>query len=134
MLAALVPAISFANTIHFKCHAVDSEGVHKFDASGVVSVDDLDTVEGFVSLHVEKAQSAQSVQSFEDMRVNGFMRHYSAGEVGSKKFDQIVLRTNEPYIKSLNLVMGYSDGMDSRVFSIDNFAYRSNCTILSRHN
>lgn len=130
--ALVLPMISFADTISFKCQSVDVLGIHKFDAQGIVSVDDVNDVEGVISVHTEKAQSAQSVQTFEEVRVQGFIRHIEAGDVVAQEFDQMVLTTSEPYLKSVNLLLGYPDRLASKVFSIDNFSFRSNCKITER--
>lgn len=131
--ALILPMTGFANTISFKCQSIDVHGIHKFDGEGIVSVDDLNNVEGVISLHAEKAQSAQSVQTFEEVRVKGFIRHVEAGVVVATEFDQMVLTTNEPYLKSINLLLGYPDRLASKVFSIDNFSFRSNCKIIERY-
>lgn len=125
----ILPMAGFASTISFKCHSVDVLGIHKFDAHGIVTIDDVNHAQGVISLSTEKAQSAQSVQTFEEVRVSGFLRHFAAGEVIPEEFDQLVLETNEPYIKSLNLLLGFPERLGSKVNSIDNFTYRSNCKI-----
>lgn len=126
----ILPMASFASTISFKCQSVDVAGLHKFDAHGVVSVDDLNKVEGVISINTEKAQSSQSVQIFEEVRIIGFIRHLEAGEIVKDTFDQLVVTTNEPYLKSLNLLLGFPNKLASKVYSIDNFVYRSNCKIV----
>ena len=130
----LMPMAGFSNTISFVCHSVDVPGIHKFDAHGIVTIDDVNHAEGLISISTEKAQSTQSVQTFEEVRVNGFLRHFAAGEVISEEFDQLVLTTSEPYIKSLNLLLGFPERLGSKVNSIDNFTYRSNCKITERFN
>lgn len=127
--AMILPMASFATTISFKCQSVDVAGIHKFDAHGVVSVDDLNKIEGVISVNVQKAQSAQSVQIFEEVRIAGFIRHFEAGQVVKDAFDQLVVETNEPYLRTLNLLLGFPDKLASKVNSIDNFVYRSNCKI-----
>lgn len=125
----ILPMASFATTVSFKCQSVDIPGIHKFEAHGVVSVDDKNAVEGIVSINTEKAQSSQSVQTFEEVRIKGFIRHFEAGKVVKEAFDQLVVTTSEPYLKSLNLLLGFPDKLGSKVNSIDNFVYRSNCKI-----
>ena len=135
LLAACIalPMSAFANVLSFQCVSSDLPGVHKFDASGTVSVDDLNKVEGVLTIHTQKAQSIQSVQTFEEVRVTGFIRHFKDGELTKKAFDQLVLtKTNEPYIKSLNLLLDFETKIASRASSIDNFSYRSNCKITDR--
>ena len=127
--AMILPMASFATTISFKCVSVDIAGIHKFDAHGVVSVDDLNVAEGVIAIMTEKAQSAQSVQIFEEVRIKGFIRHFEAGQVVKDAFDQLVVTTNEPYLKSLNLLLGFPDKLASKVNSIDNFVFRSNCKV-----
>lgn len=125
----LLPVAGFSTTINFKCHSIDIQGIHKFDAHGVVSVDDLDRVEGVISINTEKAQQTQSVLIFDEVRIDGFIRHFEDGQVGTPAFDQLVLNSSEPYIKSLNLMLNFQGKMSSKVMSIDNFTYRSNCKI-----
>ena len=127
--AMILPMAGFASTLSFKCYSVDAPGVHKFDAHGIISVDDLNHAEGIISINTEKAQSAQSVQIFEEVRIKGFIRHFEAGQIVKESFDQLVVKTNEPYLKSLNLLLGFPDKMASKVNSIDNFIFRSNCKI-----
>ncbi len=127
--AMILPMASFATTVSFKCQSVDIPGIHKFDAHGVVSVDDLNVAEGVISINAEKAQSSQSVQTFEEVRIKGFIRHFEAGQIVKEAFDQLVVTTNEPYLKSINLLLGFPDKLASKVNSIDNFIYRSNCKI-----
>lgn len=135
LMAAVIvlPMTGFANTINFKCQSVDVHGIHKFDAQGIVHVDDVNNVEGVISINIEKAQSAQSIQTFEEVRVKGFIRHVDSGEVAPTEFDQMVLTTSEPYLKSVNLLLGYPERLASKVFSIDNFSFRSNCKIIERY-
>lgn len=116
-----------ATTISFKCVATNVPGIHKFDAHGVVSVDDYNVVTGTLSLKTEKADSTMSAQSFDDMRVEGYIRRFQPGEVSKEGFDQLVLTTNEIYIKSLNLLLDFEDNISSKISSIDNFSFRSNC-------
>lgn len=127
--AMILPMASFATTISFKCQSVDIAGIHKFDAHGVVSVDDLNKVEGIISINTQKAQSSQSIQTFEEVRINGLIRHFEAGDIVKESFDQLIVTTNEPYLKSLNLLLGFPDKLASKVNSIDNFIYRANCKI-----
>lgn len=129
LISALIffPITSFSATNSFKCQSIDQFGVHKFDAHGVVNLDDVNNVTGIISATLQKAQSIQSMQNFEDIRVTGFIRHHKAGEIFDEDFDQLVLTTDEPYIKYLNLLLGFKDKPASKIFSIDNFRYRSIC-------
>lgn len=125
-----MPLSAFSNAISFRCKSVNVPNVHKFDASGIVTVDDFNKVEGLVNVITEKAGALQSVQSFEEVRVEGYIRHFNAGEVTKEPFDQLVLKTNEPYLKTMNLLLGFEEKIASRVSTIDNFSYRSNCKIV----
>jgi hypothetical protein len=128
-----LPMAGFANTINFKCQSIDVQGIHKFDAQGIVHVDDVNNVEGVISINTQKAQSTQSVQTFEEVRVKGFIHHFEAIDVATNDFDHMVLTTSEAYLKSVNLLFGYPDKLASKVFSIDNFSFRSNCKITDRY-
>lgn len=127
VLAVAMPMSVFANAISFRCKSADVLNVHKFDASGIVSVDDHNKVEGVINVVTEKAGATQSVQSFEEVRVVGYIRHFRAGEVTKEPFDQLVLKTNEPYLKTMNLLLDFEEKIASRISTIDNFSYRSNC-------
>ncbi|AUN98296.1 hypothetical protein DOM21_09715 [Bacteriovorax stolpii] len=127
VLLVAMPMTVFANTISFRCKSADIQGVHKFDASGVVTVDDFNRVEGIANIVTEKAGATQSIQSFEEVRVEGYIRHFNGGEVSKEPFDQLVLKTNEPYLKNLNLLLDFEEKIASRISTIDNFSYRSNC-------
>lgn len=129
LLAVLfvLPSIVQASVISFQCVSSDLPGIHKFDAHGVITIDDFNHVEGVATVVTQKAQSTQSVQTFEEVRVYGYIRHFKAGEVSKESFDQLVLKTNETYLKSLNLLLDFEEKISSRVLSIDNFSYRSNC-------
>ncbi len=127
VLAVAMPLTVFAETISFRCKSVDMLGIHKFDASGVVVVDDFNRVEGIANIVVEKAGALQSMQSFEEVRVEGYVRHFSAGEVSKESFDQLVLKTNESYLKNMNFLLDFTESNASRILTIDNFSYRSSC-------
>lgn len=121
---------AFSNEVKFKCVSVDYPGVHKFDATGIVNVDDNNNVEGLVSISTQKAQSTQSVQTFEQVKVEGQIRHYVAGEFSKEAFDHLTLTSNEPYLKHMNLLLNFTTKISSRVLSIDNFSYRADCKIV----
>lgn len=125
-MTTFLPVISFATSLSFKCQAVDTVGIHKFDAHGVVNVDNLNKASGILSINVEKGQS---IQTFEEVHIEGFIRHFGPGEVVLESFDQLVLESDEPYLKSLNLLIGYPEKLASKVYSIDNFVYRANCKL-----
>ena len=133
-LSLALSASAFAETISFTCSSVVSPGVHKFDAHGVVTIDDNNNVEGIATIVTEKAGAIHSAQSFDDTRITGYFRHFKAGEVTSKAFDQLVLKTDATYLRSLNLLLGIDEQIASRALSIDNFSYRSNCKITERFN
>lgn len=126
----IFPIISFSATISFKCQSLDQLGIHKFDAHGVLNLTNKSKVTGVISIKLEKAQAAQSVQNYENVNIVGYLRHFEAGEIVEETFDQLVVTTNEPYLKSLNLILGFHDKATSKIFSIDNFLYRSNCKFI----
>jgi hypothetical protein len=126
----VLSATAFSKEIKFKCVSVDYPGVHKFDGSGIVTVDDNNKVEGVVAISTQKAQSTQSIQTFDEVRVEGLIRHYEAGEFAKNSFDHLTLTSNEPYIKNLNLLLNFETKISSRVLSIDNFSYRADCKIV----
>lgn len=134
LLSMIFPAVLFGSVITFQCHSVDLPGVHIFDASGAITIDETNKVEGVAFVSVQKAQSIQSLQTFSDVRVTGYLRHFEAGEVTNNPFDQLVLKTNEPYLKTMNLLLGFDEKIASRILSIDNFSYRSNCKITETFN
>lgn len=127
VLVLALPLGSFASIITFQCKSSEIEGVHKFDAKGVVAVDEYNKVEGVISLQVQKAQAPDSVQVFEEIKVNGTLQHFNEGDLVPQSFDQLILFTNETYVKSMTLLLGFRVESASQVFSKDNFLYRSNC-------
>lgn len=133
LLAVLIlslPLGSFASIITFQCKSAEVEGVHKFDAKGVVTVDEYNKAEGVISIQVQKAQAPDSVQVFEEIKINGTRAHFEAGDMFPNAFDQLTLFTNESYVKSLNLLLDFKVEVASQVFTVDNFLYRSNCFIV----
>lgn len=127
----ILPLGSFASIITFKCKSTEVPGVHKFDASGVIAIDEQNSVEGVVSLQVEKAQAPGSIQIFEEIKVEGFRTHFEAGNMTSKPFDELTLKSADSYIKTFNLLLDFKGQNASQVFTVDNFLYRSNCIIES---
>jgi chemotaxis response regulator CheB len=115
--------------LNFECNARDNLGVHKFDAKGVLSIDDeTHAVEGIITLQTEKSDAPGSILVFEELKVSGKHKHFNAGELTANSFDQFELETSDRYIKSLNLLMDFKVEIASQVYSVDNFLYRSNCT------
>lgn len=121
---------SVSNIVSFQCKSAEVDGVHKFDAKGVVSIDEYNKVDGYISIQVQKAQAPDSVQVFEEIKVNGTRQHFNPGELVPNEFDQLTLFTNESYIKSMNLLLNFKVEIASQVFTIDNFLYRSNCYVV----
>jgi len=124
-----LPLISNASTlIAFGCKSSDIAGVHRFDAKGIVSIDEYNKVEGVLSVQSQKAQADDSVQIFEEVKVSGTRQHFEGGgELSSKPFDQLILFPKDSYIKLLNLLVDLEVMTSSQMFSVDNFVYRSNC-------
>jgi hypothetical protein len=131
LILIVFPLGSFASIITFQCKSAEVQGIHKFDAKGIVVIDEDNKVEGVVSLQVQKAQAAGSVQIFEEIKVEGSRQHFEAGKITINSFDQLTLSTKDNYIKTLNLLLDFKVEIASQVFSVDNFLYRSNCTIES---
>ncbi len=130
LLILALPLSSFATVITFQCKSAEVEGIHKFDAKGVVSVDEYNNVEGVISLQTQKAQAEGSIQIFEELKIQGTHQHFDAGTVSENSFDQLILFTNDTnYIKSLNLLLDFQANIASQIFSLDNFLFRSNCFV-----
>lgn len=123
----LIPFCIKAEIINFKCTSQDIPGIHKFNANGVVTVDDLEEVEGIVTVMAEKSDTTQSTQTFEDIKVKGIIRHFNQGELTNHTFDQLLLKTQSSYLKSLNLLLDFDEKVSSHILSVDNFFYRANC-------
>lgn len=132
MLIALMilslPLVSNASIVSFQCKSVELPGVHKFDAKGVVTIDEENKVDGIISLQLQKAQAEESVQVFEEIKISGNRLHFDAGKLLPTAFDQLNLVTNQAYIKSMSFLLDVNVNNASVVFSIDNFIYRSNCS------
>jgi hypothetical protein len=134
LLAVLIlslPLGSFASIMTFQCKSSEIEGFHKFDANGVVAVDEYNKAEGVISLQVQKAQVPDSVQVFEEIKISGTYQHFNQGDLAPTSFDQLTLFTKETYVKSLNLLLDLKVESASQVFTVDNFLYRSNCYIVN---
>jgi hypothetical protein len=123
----LLPITINASIIKFECKAPEVEGIHKFEAKGILSVDEYNKVDGILSIQVQKAQAEGSIQLYEEIPVTGTFQHFKAGEFANNSFDQFTLFTREAYIKNLNLLVDLKVEIASQVLSIDNFLYRSNC-------
>lgn len=134
LLSSFVTLPALADIITFKCVSVEAAGVHKFDARGAVTVDDFSNVEGFITIVTQKAQAEQSAQTFDQVKVIGRIRHFNAGEISVNEFEQLILKADNDYIKSLNLLLDFEPKIASRVLTVDNFSYRSNCKIVETFN
>ncbi len=128
------PLVCNASVVAFQCKSSEAAGIHKFEARGLVTIDENDSVEGVISIQTQKADTPASAQIFEEIKVNGNRVHFNAGTVASNSIDQLILNTNETYIKSMNLLLDLKVENASKVFSIDNFMYRSNCSVVESSN
>ncbi|MBC7538839.1 MAG: hypothetical protein H7281_08460 [Bacteriovorax sp.] len=126
-----LPLGSFASIVTFNCKSTEVLGVHKFDAKGIIVIDEENIVEGVMSLQVQKAQANGSIQIFEEIKVEGTRQHFEAGKITINAFDQLTLKSSDTYIKTFNLLLDFKVENASQVFSVDNFLYRSNCEIES---
>jgi hypothetical protein len=133
-MSALVLIFStnvFAKVVSFKCTSTNAPDIHKFDANGVFSVDANNVVEGFANIKVQKAEVDQSIQTFDELKLKGYLRRFDAGDISKDDFIQLVLTSDNVYIKSLNLLLNLEEENNSSiVLSIDNFSFRSNCKII----
>lgn len=130
VLLVVATNVKAVETIRFQCDSSPVAGIHLFDAIGVVVLDDQKKATGVVTLVTQKAGAVQSTQIFENIKIEGFLKHFEAGKVTTEAFDQLVLTTDEPYVRSLNLLLDIKTKVSSRTLSIDNFSYRSNCRTL----
>ena len=128
----VLPLGSFASILTFNCKSKEVPGIHKFDATGIISVDEYNKVEGVISLQVEKAQAPGSIQIFEEIKIEGSLVHFDAGKYTSNAFDQLTLTSKDSYIKTFNILLDFDVINASQVFSVDNFLFRSNCKIESK--
>lgn len=132
--ASLILPMSFTGSlfgaeVKFSCTSVDYPGVHTFHGAGIVTIDDKNNVEGIITVNTQKAGAVQSQQSFDEVRVVGTIKRYAAGEFTKDAFDQLLLTTDEAYLKYLNLLLNFESKIASRVLSIDNFSYRADCKL-----
>lgn len=127
LILVSLPMVLNASIITFECKSSEVTGVHKFDARGILFVDDYNKAEGIVSIQTQKAQAEGSVQIFEEINVRGTLQHFDAGEITNNPFDQLTLFTKNTYIKNLNLLIDFKVEIASQIFSVDNFVFRSNC-------
>ncbi len=122
-----LPMAVNASILTFECKSPEIAGVHKFDAKGIVTVDEYNKAEGVISIQTQKAQAEGSIQIFEEIKITGVRQHFGAGEMTSNPFDQFTFFTTESYIKSLNLLVDFKVEIASQILSVDNFVYKSNC-------
>lgn len=127
LITMLVSFATNADVIFFECKAPQIDGVHLFEAKGVAVVDDMNRVDGTITLKTIKASEGDSLQIFEQLSLAGYIRHYNSGGNPKKEFDQLILKVNNNYIKAVNLVLDSELPLVSNVLSIDNFLYRSDC-------
>ncbi len=126
----IISNFSFAETVNFQCKAMTIPGVNVFSAKGMVSVDELSKASGVINILVQKIDEEESAQVFEQIKIEGLIKHFNPGDVSVSGFDQLVLTTDHSYLKSLNLLLDEGSEYSSQVLSIDNFLYRSNCEII----
>lgn len=117
----------FANTIKFECKLKDIDGVHKFDARGVVVVNDNNELTGTISMETKKALENQSIQVFEQMPITGILKNFEPGSITTKGFNQLALKVENSYIKNIYINLDIGIALASYASTIDNFLYRSNC-------
>lgn len=122
-----LPMTIHASIVTFECKSTETAGVHKFDARGILAIDEYNKAEGVISIQTQKAQAEGSVQIFEEIKISGTRQRFVAGDVTTEPFDQYTLFSKNNYIKNLNLLVDFKAEIASQIFSIDNFLYRSNC-------
>lgn len=123
--------ISFSNTIFFQCKSTAVPGVNPFTAKGAITTDANSTADGVMDIQVQKLNEVESLQVFEQVKITGTIKHFNPGEVTKNSFDQLILKTDNPYLKSMNLLIDEKTFLSSEVLSLDNFLYRSNCESVS---
>jgi hypothetical protein len=119
--------LAFSNTIFFQCKTNPVPGVNEFWAKGVVTINTISQTEGLMDIVVQKINEVESAQVYEQVKITGVLKHFNPGEVTKNAFDQLILTTDHPYLKSMNLLIDENTALSSQVLSIDNFLYRSNC-------
>lgn len=122
-----LPMAIHASIVTFECKSTETTGVHKFDAKGILAIDEYNKAEGVISIQTQKAQAEGSVQIFEEIKISGTRQRFVAGDITTEPFDQYTLFSKDNYIKNLNLLVDFKAEIASQIFSIDNFLYRSNC-------
>lgn len=130
LVLALISFNAFAlnDPMFFECTAPKIEGVHRFEAKGVVFVDDFNNVDGLITIKTYKSEENNSVLIFEQIKVSGYLVFHPAKDDLNSSFEHLSLNTEVPYLKKINVILGAELPMVSNVLSIDNFMYRSNCT------
>ena len=126
--------LCFSETLFFQCKAHSIPGVNVFVAKGVVTINALSQADGVLDIEVQKINEDESAQIFEQIKITGLVKHFAPGEVTKNSFEQLILTSNHPYIKSLNLLIDEHSALSSQVLSIDNFLYRSNCESVAERN
>lgn len=116
-----------AEIYQIECISKEIDGVHRFDAKGILVSDDFNAVEGMINIKTVKSNEPSSVLVFEQIRVTGFMKSFKQGDISKNDFQQFFLKAENGYLKSLNLIIGLDVPQVSKIVAIDNFNYRSDC-------
>jgi hypothetical protein len=134
MFSKLIVLLSFlfaqsvmAEVIFFECKPPEVEGVHVFEAKGVAVVDDFNQIDGLITVKTSKASEDSSIQIFDQTKISGYLRHFQSGKISKDPFDQLILKTENAYLKNVNIIIGAELPLVSNILSVDNFMFRSNC-------
>lgn len=130
LLSLFISSQLMADIIKIECSSEIVEGVHQFQARGLVVVDDFSNIDGSISLKTKKSNEDQSILIFEQVKVSGVLRHFEPGKISKEAFDQLILKFEDGYLKNMNASLNVKAPLISNVTSVDNFVYRSNCISL----
>ena len=134
LLLVLNSSLLFSETIRFECKLKDVPGVHKFEAKGLVVVNDHNELNGIISIETKKSQEEQSIQIFDQLNVSGVYKYYGPGSVTVDGFSQLALKIENTYIKNIFINLDVSIPMASYANSVDYFLYRSDCKTIKENN
>ena len=119
--------LASAETFNFKCKSTPTPSINEFNAEGIISIDPSSHVSGVNNVTSEKVDEVESSQVFEEIKVTGIKKHFRAGEVNNMAFDELVLSSDNAYLKTFNLIFDEEGALSSDILSVDNFLYRSIC-------
>ncbi len=117
---------AYESFITVSCALPELENVHRFQAFGVFKLEEDQKLSGTITLQLIKGSEVRSVMQFDQIAVTGRIESYDVSDLNSVAYQVITLATDIPYLQFIELSFK-EQPLASKVQSIDNFSYRSDC-------